>query len=92
MSRGLRDSMPNVAAFVDAMRDAFGAEEVNEMIRRGGAGEPVFFAEEAGQTFGTRAPDFNNVWDGAGMAERYYCRGCDGSCVESDVRCSDRRK
>jgi hypothetical protein len=41
MSRNLRDSMPNVAAFVDAMRDAFGADEVNIVGVRCPRAEPL---------------------------------------------------
>jgi erythromycin esterase-like protein len=33
--------MPEISAFVDALRDAFGAEEINAIVRRGRAGEPV---------------------------------------------------
>lgn len=38
-----KSSMPLIADFVDALRDAFGVEEINAIVRRGRAGEPVFF-------------------------------------------------
>jgi len=52
----MRDQMPAVAAFVDAMREAFGAEEINQAIAAGikqhpGAG---FFATENGHQVGQR--------------------------------------
>jgi len=49
----MRDAMPETAAFVDAMRDAFGAELVDEAIRAGMRGAPRFVAVEAGRTVGT---------------------------------------
>jgi hypothetical protein len=49
----LRDQMPATAEFVDAMRAAFGAEEIDGQIRKGLRGEPTFHAVEAGQEVGT---------------------------------------
>ena len=50
----MREQMPNTAAFVDAMRDAFGAAEVNEQIRQGIEGrQGKFFAQENGGQVGT---------------------------------------
>lgn len=40
----MRRSMPQVAAFVDALRAAFGDEEIDSMIACGLGGEPVFHA------------------------------------------------
>ncbi len=55
MSRGsMREVMPLTAAFVDAMREAFGAQAVEQIIRDGMAGQPGFYAEEGGRTIGTR--------------------------------------
>ncbi len=45
--------MPEIARFVEALREAFGADEINAIVRRGRAGEPVFFAREGGMEFGT---------------------------------------
>lgn len=56
MSKSLRQSMPTTAAFIDAMRDAFGADAINAQIKAGIAGQPTFWAKENGQEIGTRAP------------------------------------
>lgn len=52
----LRESMPRVAAWIDDLRAAFGADAINGQIRRGLAGEPVFHASEGGREVGMRAP------------------------------------
>ena len=51
----MRAAMPTVAAFIDAMRGAFGAETIDRAMRDGMAGLPTFYAEEAGQVIGTPA-------------------------------------
>lgn len=56
--------MPEVAAFVDDLREVFGREPIDEQIRRGLRGEPVFWAREAGHEIGTPVP--------AGRAEFVY--------------------
>jgi hypothetical protein len=66
-NKPLRTLMPQVAAFVDGLRVAFGADEVDAMIARGLAGEPVFFAEEAGYAVGTLASAELNAWRDEGM-------------------------
>lgn len=49
----LRNAMPETAAFIDAMRDAFGADQINPQIKKGVAGIPNnFHATEAGRTSG----------------------------------------
>lgn len=48
--------MPETAAFIDACRDAFGADEINASIKAGLAGKPTFYASENGRTVGTQAP------------------------------------
>ena len=45
--------MPETAAWVDALRLAFGADEINRVIRAGMKGEPVFHAVENGHELGT---------------------------------------
>lgn len=82
--------MPEISAFVDALRDAFGADEINAIVRRGRAGEPVFFACENGMEFGTRLPP-GSAWSAATIGDRHFCGGCDGRCVESGLRCSEHR-
>jgi hypothetical protein len=54
--------MPEISAFVASLREAFGANEINDLIRRGRAGEPDFFAAENGREFGTRAQS-GLAWD-----------------------------
>lgn len=50
----MREAMPQAAAFVDAMREAFGADQVDPSIRAGMCGEPnKFWAREAGHEVGT---------------------------------------
>ncbi|WP_224016105.1 hypothetical protein [Paraburkholderia tropica] len=61
--------MPEVAAWVEQLRAAFGVEEINRQIRRGRDGEPVFFAAEAGKTFGTRLPA-GSGWNASGLDDR----------------------
>ena len=52
----LRTEMPKTAAFIDDLRIGFGREYIDNIIRRGMRGEPVFFAEENGHTIGTPVP------------------------------------
>jgi hypothetical protein len=81
--------MPEVARFIDRMRDAFGREAVDLSLSRGLAGEPVFFAVEGGRHLGTSPGDDASVaaWPMNGVRDRYYCDGCDGSCVGTEQRC-----
>lgn len=53
----MREQMPEVAAFIDSMRDAFGKEHIDQQIRKGMRGEPVFFARENGYQIGTPVND-----------------------------------
>lgn len=41
----LREKMPDIADFIDRLREVFGEEQINDTIRRGMAGEPVFYVE-----------------------------------------------
>lgn len=50
---GLRESMPQCAAFIDEMRAAFGAEEINAQIKLGMQGAQTFHAVENGHEVGT---------------------------------------
>jgi len=52
----LRQTMPTITAWLDDMRQAFGAETINAAIRGGVAGRPTFFAEEGGVSVGTPRP------------------------------------
>ena len=57
----LREAMPTVADWIDALREAFGARAINEQIRRGMAGQSGFFAAERGHTVGTPMPHAHGV-------------------------------
>lgn len=51
----MRAEMPTVAAFIDSLREAFGADQVDPSIRAGIRGEPNrFWACEAGLELGTQ--------------------------------------
>ena len=52
-NKPLRVAMPKVAAFIDDMRAAFGAEGINASIKGGMAGVPTFYARENGHEIGT---------------------------------------
>lgn len=59
----MREAMPGVAAFVDELREAFGAAYVNGIIRAGLAGAPeAFYAKEGDSELGT-------PWDMSGGVE-----------------------
>lgn len=54
----LRDDMPQTAAFIDALREAFGKDAINAEIRKGIGGLPGhFYASENGFTSGTPTPE-----------------------------------
>lgn len=53
-ARSLRELMPVTAAFIDEMREVFGAEGINQSIKGGMAGVPTFHAAENGQQVGTK--------------------------------------
>ncbi|MEX3964845.1 hypothetical protein AB4Y42_21965 [Paraburkholderia sp. EG286B] len=84
--------MPEIATFVAELRQAFGDASIDQAVARGKAGEPTFFARENGRTVGTKAAVAVNSWrvDGS-VRDRHFCRGCDGSCIGSETRCSQRR-
>ena len=54
MSKPMRQAMPDVTAFIDAFRDAFGTDVVNPQIRKGMEGIPnAFYARENDHEVGT---------------------------------------
>lgn len=55
MKTTMREAMPETARFVDSLRAAFGADEINRSIRAGMRGEPRFYALEAGHELGCAA-------------------------------------
>jgi hypothetical protein len=82
--------MPEVAAFMAKLRAAFGDKLIDDAVRRGKEGVPVFFACENGRDVGTAIAKSENTWlvDEA-IRGRRYCDGCDGKCVGLGVRCSE---
>ena len=79
-----RTDMPTVAAWIDDLRQAFGADEINVAIRQGQAGEPAFYAIENGHEIGTKHPGVPFAWQVDGAADRRYFDGCTGECVGTD--------
>lgn len=70
----LREAMPVTAALVAEFRAVFGGDNINDVIRRGMAGEPVFWATENGHTVGTPpAPGVRIGFNAAG--NRYFLDG-----------------
>jgi hypothetical protein len=69
MTQGsLREKMPVTAALIDEYRKVFGAGSIDGVIRRAMKGEPVFYAQENGHTFGTPSPARVRVqWDERGI-------------------------
>lgn len=51
----LRAEMPTVAGWIDDLRAAFGAEQINAAIRAGLDGQPTFWAIENGRAVGTKS-------------------------------------
>lgn len=49
----MREVMPVTAALIAEFRVAFGAGNINDVVRRGIGGEPVFYAFENGHAVGT---------------------------------------
>jgi hypothetical protein len=86
--KAVKHPMPEIAAFVAELKSAFGEQDIDEAIRRGKAGEPTFYASEGGRSVGTAAPPAMNPWrvDRA-VRDRYYCEGCDGSCIGTAKSC-----
>lgn len=50
----LREVMPDTAAFIDAMRETFGREMIDDAIAEGMAGRPGFHAIENGVEIGSK--------------------------------------
>jgi len=48
----LRQTMPRTAELIDALREHFGAPEIDQAIRNGLAGGTDFWAREQGNTLG----------------------------------------
>ena len=46
MSQNLRAEMPTVAAWIDELREAFGADQINPAIKAGMNCQPTFWAKK----------------------------------------------
>nr|WP_080423779.1 hypothetical protein [Burkholderia ubonensis] len=82
--------MPEIAAFVDSLAEAFGRDYIEDIVRRGQRGEPTFYASENGVEVGTRSPRPATVWlcTENELRNRHGCRGCDGSCIGTQRTCT----
>jgi hypothetical protein len=55
MAKGsMRERMPETAKLIDSLRKAFGEACIDQVIKAGVSGEPVFYASENGHQVGTR--------------------------------------
>ncbi|MFM0170316.1 hypothetical protein PQR33_13375 [Paraburkholderia sediminicola] len=82
--------MPEIAAFVSKLREAFGDEVIDDAVRQGKAGEPSFYACENGRAVGTVTPlSTNSRQVDESIRGRRYCHGCDGECIGQGTCCSD---
>ena len=88
----LAEAMPLITAGVSELRSAFGDELIDDRIRRGRQGEPVFFAYENGISFGTSPPQLDNCWRGEELTARYACLRCLGACLGRDAQCEQFRR
>lgn len=71
MAKDLRQEMPSTAAFLDSLRNTFGADMINGQIRQSVKnGKPTFWARENGNMLGTRDTSANSVlmWDEQGIS------------------------
>jgi hypothetical protein len=86
--RRRRDLMPDVTSFVQALSDAFGADNIEAMIARGQAGEPTFYAKENGIEIGSRIHEATS-WhcDAQALRDRRGCASCDGTCIAKHTPC-----
>ncbi|MPW22486.1 hypothetical protein GCT13_38125 [Paraburkholderia sp. CNPSo 3157] len=63
---------------------------IDEAVSRKKSSEPPFYARENGRAVGTASPSAV-IWRVADSIRDWHCcRGCDGSCVGQEVRCSQR--
>lgn len=57
MAKGrMREQMPVTAAFIDDLREGFGAAYIDSIIKAAMLGEPVFYSSENGHKVGTQMP------------------------------------
>lgn len=51
-----RDAMPITTAFLEQMKEVFGAADIEAAIAAAKEGQPTFYARENGIEYGTRLP------------------------------------
>ena len=83
----LRGAMPQVSAWIDDLRHAFGAEVIDAAIKASAQGAATFPASENGRTFGTPLPPAVHAWRLEGFSARHFCKGCAGECVGTPQPC-----
>ncbi len=70
----LRQQMPETAQWVDRKRKEYGADHVNQCIRRAMKGEPGhFYAMERGHVLGTPFPSTHPIAKDQAMAVQLGC-------------------
>ena len=61
-AKPLRQTMLTVATWIDELREAFGADQIDPQIRAGMQGDNMaFYARENGQEVGTKPPDLSAI-------------------------------
>lgn len=60
-AKSMRETMPTVAAIIDELREAFGADAINPSIKGGMNGVPTFYARENGYEVGTKSQCFDET-------------------------------
>lgn len=77
MSQNLRAEMPTVAAWIDELREAFGADQINPAIKAGMNGQPTFWAKENGLEVGAPHPNKKNATERSpDPLLNHPCSGC----------------
>jgi len=52
----MRQAMPTVASWIDELREAFGADQINPSLKAGMQGGSDFYASENGHEIGSKYP------------------------------------
>jgi hypothetical protein len=84
--------MPEIADFVSKLREAFGDATIDEAVARGKRPESRPFSRR--KSAARAARNLLTIQSLGGrhiVRDRHYCKGCDGSCFGTAVRCNQRR-
>jgi hypothetical protein len=72
MQKPMRESMPEIAAWIDDLRAVFGTDAIERIIRASVRdGVPGFYGYENGLEVGVRPDVSDNVWRCEGLEDRY---------------------